>query len=422
MNAAKLPEQDAQMLALEEEFAAVVSQYSPDDRPGAVIRVVEGERSAYLSTGTPPKDYGIGCAIQDLQALICAELAENGALDLNAHICNYIPELSGSIVGNRVTPAHLLSHTAGYQGLRYFSTSSDTNTWSELKEFLCDTEQLFTPGEVFDYQYSNGALLREIVTRVQEQSVMRMIGDRIFDPLGVYPKAPPDSTIPPIWDTTVSSLRITDVDALRIACSLAGVGSGRKMEISESAIALCQSEVIVLPPCIDQPPIEMRPSSFGLGTAGYGNGYVGTSGAGMDDCFSVRFCPSERLVIVVGIRTRDHALRGHVVTWIHDHMESARPARDTSSIYYKDIELVDFVGEYRGTGERTLKCILEGDALRIWVRGRGGRVFGSFSIARHSGELRLSPTPSYWACSLYFDRSTGAPVVGLGKNAFGCVA
>lgn len=57
--------------------------------------------------------FGLASVTKSFTALCMMQLAERGAIDLNAPVSSYVPEFHNSFQ-KTVTPAHLLSHTGGY--------------------------------------------------------------------------------------------------------------------------------------------------------------------------------------------------------------------------------------------------------------------------------------------------------------------
>src|SRR5690606_14878745 len=116
-------------------------------------------------------------------------LVRDGALDLDADIRTYLPEMPA--YERPVTVRHLVHHTSGVRdlygamgdaGLRVEDVFPD----SAALALLAARDSLdFLPGE--KYSYSNGGyfLLKTIIERVSGQSLREFAEARIFGPLGM---------------------------------------------------------------------------------------------------------------------------------------------------------------------------------------------------------------------------------------------
>jgi CubicO group peptidase (beta-lactamase class C family) len=71
----------------------------------------------------------------------CSQLADEGAIDLDAGIDGYLPDLAGA---NLITPRQLLRHTSGL------------NDYKELPAVIADAQREWTPSELIAVAEAGG--------------------------------------------------------------------------------------------------------------------------------------------------------------------------------------------------------------------------------------------------------------------------
>lgn len=110
-------------------------------------------------------------------------LEEAGLIDLDAPLSRYLPEWRGSEAKARVTPRHLLAHTAG---LVPFSP-----LWRELRgaeafiERVAGLALVRAPGGASVYSDFGPILLGAVVERVSGEPLDAFLDARVFAPLGL---------------------------------------------------------------------------------------------------------------------------------------------------------------------------------------------------------------------------------------------
>lgn len=114
------------------------------------------------------------------------QLYEQGKIDLNADVRNYLPEgfLSNLSYKEPVTMLHLMNHTAGFQETVWDVEVTDREKMINLKDALLSTApaQIYEPGTVVSYSNWGAALAGYIVECV---SGMDYVHKNIFEPLGM---------------------------------------------------------------------------------------------------------------------------------------------------------------------------------------------------------------------------------------------
>lgn len=178
---------------------SVFTDWNRSDAPGCVCGVMrdgglvyaKGYGMANLEVGVPlgPESvFYIASTSKQFTAASIALLALDGALDLDADIHTYLPEMGD--LGATVTVRQLVHHTSGIRD--YFGLMS-LNGWTgeyfnneRVYELLTRQRALnFPPGTRYLYSNSNYVLMAEIVRRISGQTLRIFAEERIFGPLGM---------------------------------------------------------------------------------------------------------------------------------------------------------------------------------------------------------------------------------------------
>ncbi|MFX0201612.1 MAG: serine hydrolase domain-containing protein [Candidatus Hodarchaeota archaeon] len=117
------------------------------------------------------------------------KLVENGTLDLNTDVNNYlesfqVPMMPGA---GPITLAHLLSHTAGFEESLEDIFISDIDSLPTIGEFLEEylPARVFPPGYVQGYSNLGSALAGFVVEEVMGVSFGEFVEDHVLKPLGM---------------------------------------------------------------------------------------------------------------------------------------------------------------------------------------------------------------------------------------------
>lgn len=117
------------------------------------------------------------------------QLWEQGRIDLNADIRDYLPEgfLSNLSYEEPVTMLHLMNHTAGFQETVWDVETADKNEIISLKDALLSTApaQIYEPGTVVSYSNWGAALAAYIVECISGMDYADYVHENIFQPLGM---------------------------------------------------------------------------------------------------------------------------------------------------------------------------------------------------------------------------------------------
>lgn len=117
------------------------------------------------------------------------QLWEQGKIDLEADIRNYLPDdfLSNLSYDKPVTMLNLMNHTAGFQETVWDVEVTDKNDLVSLKDALLDTApaQIYEPGTIVSYSNWGAALAAYIVECVSGLDYADYVHQNIFEPLGM---------------------------------------------------------------------------------------------------------------------------------------------------------------------------------------------------------------------------------------------
>ncbi|MGN1197663.1 MAG: serine hydrolase domain-containing protein [Acetatifactor sp.] len=117
------------------------------------------------------------------------QLAEQGRLDLDADIREYLPKdfLSNARYDTAITMVNLMNHSAGFQEDYVDLFVKDCTDFTCLEDALAahKPEQIFEPGALTAYSNWSTALAAFVVERVSGMSYVEYVHQHIFEPLGM---------------------------------------------------------------------------------------------------------------------------------------------------------------------------------------------------------------------------------------------
>lgn len=117
------------------------------------------------------------------------QLWEQGKLDLEEDIRNYLPEnfLRRLKYDTPVTMLHLMNHNAGFQEMTSNMYYTEDEKYEDLGKFLQEQEppQVYEPGTVNAYSNWGTGLAAYIVERISGQMFDDYVKEHIFEPLGM---------------------------------------------------------------------------------------------------------------------------------------------------------------------------------------------------------------------------------------------
>ena len=121
-------------------------------------------------------------ATKPLLAVSIAQLVEQGRVDYDDFVVDFVPEL-GPGKKERITLRHLLTHTSGLPQLDF---SAETQPWDTIVHRIARAELVAPPGERAAYSTQAGwYLLAEVLRRVDRRPYERYVREMVCGPLGM---------------------------------------------------------------------------------------------------------------------------------------------------------------------------------------------------------------------------------------------
>ncbi len=169
-----------------------------EDIVGASITVGINDSIAFSKGyGFADKDLGIKTQVfhkfriyslsKHITGVAIAKLVEDGKLDIDKPINEYIPFLDEKLTG--ITSAQLLTHTSGirsyYEGeWQKVSNGICSNPFEAILAFQSD-DLLFEPGTDYSYTSFGYVLLSAVIEKVSGKSFMEYLNEELFFPLNL---------------------------------------------------------------------------------------------------------------------------------------------------------------------------------------------------------------------------------------------
>ena len=170
------------------------------DRPGAAVGVIFGgeivHRAGYGLANldhtvpiTPATVFDIASISKQFGAMAALLLEAEGALDLDADVRGYVPELPD--FGAVITPRHLIHHTSGIRdwphtmalgGIEF----TDVISFEKILRMLHNQQAInFQPGSEYAYSNTGYNLLARVIEVQSGMTFREYTHSRIFEPLGM---------------------------------------------------------------------------------------------------------------------------------------------------------------------------------------------------------------------------------------------
>lgn len=174
---------------------AIAAQMSKHGLPGVALAVIQGDESVYLkgygTAGThgmtPQTQLFIGSQSKSFTALVIAQLAEQGKIDLYAPVQKYIPwfRVADEAASARITVNHFLHHTSGLSDSGY-SVILPPNASSEESVRSLAQARLTAPiGTQFQYFNLGYDVLTYLIETVTGEPYAEVVQRQVLVPLGM---------------------------------------------------------------------------------------------------------------------------------------------------------------------------------------------------------------------------------------------
>ena len=134
---------------------------------------------------TPETLFQIGSISKSFTSIILLQLQEQGMLDINDPVKEYLPWFEIQSEFEPITLRHLMSHTAGIVMGSDDTVAAYTEAWN-----LRYTKATASPGEMFHYSNSGYKVLGLVLQTLLGQGMVDILRDRILGPLGMEATLP----------------------------------------------------------------------------------------------------------------------------------------------------------------------------------------------------------------------------------------
>jgi len=130
--------------------------------------------------------FRIGSISKTFVAIAAQQLVQEGKLDMNASIMEYLEDDFPSFTYD-ITMKHLLTHTAGFEDMLTGIAAHDIDKAEPLELSIRKymPAQVFEPGEVISYSNYGIALAAYVIERITGQDFYLYADTKIFKPLGM---------------------------------------------------------------------------------------------------------------------------------------------------------------------------------------------------------------------------------------------
>ena len=177
---------------------ALVAAMQEHQVPGAAIGLLAGDREEHATVGlaslsslepvTPETLFQIGSLTKTYTATAIWHLIDAGALELDAPVRTYLPELTliDEAAAAEVTVANLLDHSAGFYGDEGFDTGEDDDAIARyVAERLPQLPQIFPLGAFFSYNNAAFTVLGRLIEVATGTIYNAAMEHLLLEPLGL---------------------------------------------------------------------------------------------------------------------------------------------------------------------------------------------------------------------------------------------
>jgi len=137
----------------------------------------------------PSTKHRLGSITKQFTSMLIMQLVEEGKIDLQGTISDYLPEFRNDI-GEAVTVHHLLTHTSGIPSYTskpgfFKNTSRDPYAVDDFVKQYCSDDLEFEPGSKYSYNNSGYFILGAIIEEVTGKGYEEILMENILAPLGM---------------------------------------------------------------------------------------------------------------------------------------------------------------------------------------------------------------------------------------------
>lgn len=187
-----------QVTKVENKIASIVQQYATTKNfSGAVLVADKGKIIYQQQTGWANRQYKLPiapnskfriCSItKTFTAVLILQLMEEGKIDLNKTIGEYLPEYTGE-ARDKATIHHLLTYSSGIENLDQHSEAMyalHMPVDTIIKKY-CSGKLVSVPGTKMDYKNAEFIILGKIIEKITGKSYAEVLKERILQPLKMH--------------------------------------------------------------------------------------------------------------------------------------------------------------------------------------------------------------------------------------------
>ena len=131
--------------------------------------------------------FQIGSITKTYTGTLIMMLAEQGKLDLDVPVRNYLPnfKVSDEVASEKATIRHLLTHTSGWVGDFFLDTGPGKTACAKYVAEMANLEQLAPLGEIWSYNNAGFILLGHLIETITEQSYDETLQELLIGPLAL---------------------------------------------------------------------------------------------------------------------------------------------------------------------------------------------------------------------------------------------
>lgn len=343
---------------------------------------------------TPNTLFQIGSITKTFTGLAAAILAEEGKLDFDAPVRQYLPDFSveDEEASAAVKVIHLFTHAAGWVGDIFRDTGQGDDALDAYVKSLKNVPQQFAPGTSWAYNNAAFGVAGRVIEVITGQTVESFIEERILKPLGMnlsflfprdvitrrtasghnYGGEKGPQVANPWWlarqANCVGSLASPVLDMLKYArFQLAGDGLGENGERIIGAEWLAKTHQHIAP---------AGNYASGMGIAWIlrsigGKRAINHNGGTNGQLSNMTVVPEEKFAIIALTNgDRGSAVNGAVVNWALKHFANAEePTPETITL--PEDKLASYAGFYKANLSHA-RVTPKGDGLEVQMYDLGG--------------------------------------------------